>query len=182
MRERLPRSQWGRSWGGAQSHILRGHRGASRWSNRRKIISKRRNSKREWSDSEVVFLSFGWQMSFSRHGQRLEDESLAVRGADVGQCPAGALPFSGSAGAAFLCGPGLSSASAAAEPDTPRTRCPRRGLSGLRCATLTSAHALPSVCVADLGERASAPVHTQTRTDESTEGETRRSSDATRRN
>lgn len=54
--------------------------------------------------------------------------------------------------------------------------------SGLRCATLTSAHTLPSVCVADLGERASAPVHTQTRTDESTEGETRRSSDATRRN
>lgn len=43
----------------------------------------------EWSDSEVIFLSFGWQIGFSRQDQRLEDESVTVSGVNAGKCPAG---------------------------------------------------------------------------------------------
>lgn len=131
--------------------------GTFRWANRRKIIRKRRNSKREWSDSEVICLSFGWQMSFSRHGQRLEDESLTVSGVDVGKCPARALLFS------WFCRSSISvRPTALALAAQSRThQLSSAWISRLRCATLTSAHTLPSVCVTDLGKRTSAPVHTQ---------------------
>lgn len=126
--------------------------GTCRWSNRGKIIRKRRNSKMGWSDSEVIFLSFGWQISFTGHSQRREDESLRVSGMDVGTCPAGGAAVLLAARGAFLRGPGLVGFSSSTAGRSVCTQLSSAWISRLRWATRTSARTGPSIYVTDLGK------------------------------